>query len=147
MEHLESFKWQSGQTSPNPKGRPKKMVSQLRDIGYTKSQVEDTILTMLTMSRKELESIDQGDEFTILERIVAGTLVKSHDKNSLYNLEMLLTRSQGKPRETIDQIITTKEWNITLNLNPQTDTIAPILTNHSLQAKQTPLNLNYEPIQ
>lgn len=130
MKHLESFKWQSGQPSPNPTGRPKKLLSQLKDIGYTKSQVEDTMLSMLTMTRKELEKIDKGDEFTILERIIAGTLVKSHDKNSLYNLEILLTRSQGKPRETIDQTITTKDYTITLDLNNQLDIPIPLVTNN-----------------
>jgi hypothetical protein len=129
MNHLQSFKWVSGQPSPNPNGRPKKMLSQLKDIGYTKTQVEDTILTMLTMKRKELEQIDKNEEFTILERIIAGTLVKSHDKNSLFNLELLLTRSQGKPKETIDQIITNKEWCITLNLNNSIDTDTNLITN------------------
>ncbi len=130
MNHLESFKWQSGQPSPNPTGRPKKLLSQLKEIGYTKSQVEDTMLSMLTMTRKELVKIDKGDEFTILERIIAGTLVKSHDKNSLFNLEILLTRSQGKPRETIDQTITTKDYTITLDLNNQLDIPIPLVTNN-----------------
>jgi len=130
MEHLKNHKWVPGQPSPNPNGRPKKLITQLKDIGYTKTQVEDTILTMLTMTRKELEKIDKDDEYTILERIIAGTLVKSHDKNSLYNLEMLLTRSQGKPKETIDQTITNKDWCITLNLNNSLDTIIPLITNN-----------------
>ena len=129
MNHLESFKWVSGQPSPNPTGRPKKLISQLKEIGYTKTQVEDTILTMLTMTRKELEQIDKNDQFTILERIIAATLVKSHDKNSLFNLELLLTRSQGKPRETIDQIITSKDYTITLNLNNSLDTDTNLITN------------------
>jgi hypothetical protein len=129
MNHLQSFKWVSGQPSPNPNGRPKKMLSLLKDIGYTKSQVEDTILTMLTMTRKELEQIDKNEEFTILERIIAGTLVKSHDKNSLFNLELLLTRSQGKPKETINQTITNEEWCITLNLNNSLDTDTNLITN------------------
>lgn len=101
----------------NPHGRPKKLITQLKEIGYQKSQVEDTVNTMLTMSRKDLEKIDKGDEFTILERIIAGALLKSHDKNSLFNLEMLLTRSQGKPKETIDQTIQSKNFTITLNLD------------------------------
>ena len=63
---------------------------------------------MLTMSRKELEKIDKSEEYTILERIIAGTLLKSHDKNSLFNLDILLNRSQGKPKETIDQTVTEK---------------------------------------
>jgi hypothetical protein len=101
----------------NPHGRPKKLVTQLKEIGYQKSQVEDTINAMLTMSRKELEKIDKSEEYTILERIIAGTLLKSHDKNSLFNLDLLLNRSQGKPKETIDQNITEKSIKITLNLN------------------------------
>ena len=129
MHHLESFKWKPGTQSPNPNGRPKKLISQLKEIGYTKTQVEDTILTMLTMTRKELEQIDKDDQFTILERIIAGTLVKSHDKNSLFNLELLLTRSQGKPKETIDQIITSKDYTITLNLNNSLDTDTNLITN------------------
>jgi hypothetical protein len=101
----------------NPHGRPKKLVTQLKEIGYHKSQVEDTINAMLTMSRKELEKIDKSEEYTILERIIAGTLLKSHDKNSLFNVDLLLNRSQGKPKETIDQNITEKSIKITLNLN------------------------------
>jgi hypothetical protein len=98
-------------------GRPKKLVTLMKDIGYTKSQVEDTMLAMLTLSRKELEKIDRGDEYTIMERTIAGALLKGHDKNSLFNLEMLLTRSQGKPKETIDQTIESKNFTITLNLD------------------------------
>jgi hypothetical protein len=98
-------------------GRPKKLITQMKEIGYTKSQVEDTMLAMLTLSRKELEKIDKGEEYTIMERTIAGALLKGHDKNSLFNLEMLLTRSQGKPKETIDQTIESKNFTITLNLD------------------------------
>jgi hypothetical protein len=98
-------------------GRPKKLITQMKDIGYTKTQVEETMLSMLSLSRKELEKIDKGDEFTIMERTIAGALLKGHDKNSLFNLEMLLTRSQGKPKETIDQTIESKNFTITLNLD------------------------------
>jgi hypothetical protein len=101
----------------NPNGRPKKLITLMKDIGYTKTQVEETMLSMLSLSRKELEKIDKGDEYTIMERTIAGALLKGHDKNSLFNLEMLLTRSQGKPKETIDQTIESKNFTITLNLD------------------------------
>jgi tmRNA-binding protein len=101
----------------NPNGRPKKLITQMKEIGYTKTQVEETMLSMLSLSRKELEKIDRGDEYTIMERTIAGALLKGHDKNSLFNLEMLLTRSQGKPKETIDQTIQSKNFTITLNLD------------------------------
>jgi hypothetical protein len=101
----------------NPNGRPKKLITLMKEIGYTKSQVEETMLSMLSLGRKELEKIDRGDEYTIMERTIAGALLKGHDKNSLFNLEMLLTRSQGKPKETIDQTIQSKNFTITLNLD------------------------------
>ena len=82
-------------------GRPKKLITQMKEIGYTKTQVEETMLSMLSLSRKELEKIDRGDEYTIMERTIAGALLKGHDKNSLFNLEMLLTRSQGKPKKPL----------------------------------------------
>ena len=101
----------------NPNGRPKKLITLMKEIGYTKTQVEETMLSMLSLGRKELEKIDRGDEYTIMERTIAGALLRGHDKNSLFNLEMLLTRSQGKPKETIDQTIQSKNFTITLNLD------------------------------
>ncbi len=107
---------EKGETN-NPNGRPKKLVTLMKEVGYTKSQVEQTMVTMMGLSRKELEKIDKGEEYTILERTIAGALLRGHDKNSLFNLEMLLSRSQGKPKETVDQNITEKSIKITLNLN------------------------------
>ena len=115
-ENLKPFK-KGEDERRNLQGRPQKLITQLKEIGYTKSQVEDSVNAMLTLSRKELEKIDRGDEYTIFERIIAGALLKSHDKNSLFNLEMLLTRSHGKPKETIDQTIESKNFTITLNLD------------------------------
>jgi hypothetical protein len=116
IENLKPF--QKGEDERrHMQGRPQKLITQMKDIGYTKTQVEETMLSMLSLSRKELEKIDKGDEYTIMERTIAGALLKGHDKNSLFNLEMLLTRSQGKPKETIDQTIESKNFTITLNLD------------------------------
>ena len=115
-QNLKPFK-KGGDERINLQGRPQKLITQMKEIGYTKTQVEETMLSMLSLSRKELEKIDRGDEYTIMERTIAGALLKGHDKNSLFNLEMLLTRSQGKPKETIDQTIQSKNFTITLNLD------------------------------
>ena len=116
LENLKNFN-KGEDERRHMEGRPKKLITQMKDIGYTKTQVEETMLSMLSLSRKELEKIDKGDEYTIMERTIAGALLKGHDKNSLFNLEMLLTRSQGKPKETIDQTIESKNFTITLNLD------------------------------
>ena len=105
--------------SGNPNGRPKKVITKLKELGYSKDDVNQTYLNMMGMSRQELEAIDKDKTgtYTIAEQIIAGALVKSHDKNSLFNLETLVTRVHGKPKETVDNNIKTEEpITITLNL-------------------------------
>ena len=114
---LKNLKPFSSEYQPSKNGRPKKIVTQLKDIGYSKDDINQTFMNMTAMSRKELEHIDKSEDYTILERIIAGVLLKSHDKNSLFNLEMLITRVHGKPKETVDNNIKTDEpITITLNL-------------------------------
>ena len=103
----------------NPTGRPKKIITQLKDIGYSKDDINQTYMNMCGMTRQELEAIDKDKtgQYTIIEQIIAGALVKAHDKNSLFNIETLVTRVHGKPKETVDNNIKTDEpITITLNL-------------------------------
>ena len=103
----------------NQNGRPKKVVTKLKELGYSKDDVNQTYMNMMGMTRQELEAIDKDKSgtYTIAEQIIAGALVKAHDKNSLFNIETLVTRVHGKPKETVDQNIKTEEpIKITLNL-------------------------------
>jgi hypothetical protein len=105
--------------SGNPNGRPKKIVTKLKELGYSKDDINQTYMNMMAMNRQELEQIDKDKtgQYTIIEQIIAGSLTKAHDKNSLYNLETLVTRVHGKPKETLDNnIITEEPITITLNL-------------------------------
>jgi hypothetical protein len=91
--------WKKGQ-SGNPAGRPKKIVSILGQQGYKLSQVNDTIQIMLMLTIKELKVIFDNPDATILEKTIAGAMVNSLKKGSLYSVETLLTRIYGKPKET-----------------------------------------------
>lgn len=91
--------WKKGQ-SGNPAGRPKKIVSILGQQGYKLSQVNDTIQIMLMLTIKELKVIYDNPDATILEKTIAGAMVNSLKKGSLYSVETLLTRIYGKPKET-----------------------------------------------
>ncbi len=59
IENLKPFK-QGEDERRHMQGRPQKLITQMKEIGYTKSQVEDTMLSMLSLSRKELEKQLEG---------------------------------------------------------------------------------------
>ncbi len=97
-ENVEPHKWEKGQ-SGNPKGRPRKYVSQLTELGYKKSEVTDTIQAMMAMTMDELKTVWENPQATILEKTVANAMRKSLEKGSLYSLETLLSRVYGSPKQ------------------------------------------------
>jgi len=108
MENLRPF--QKGQ-SGNPKGRPKKYVLSLKTEGYKMTEINDTIQAMVGMNMEELKKVFESDKATILEKTVAAALRKGLQKGELNNIETLLNRLYGKPKEKMD--ITTNGENIT----------------------------------
>jgi len=88
--------------SGNPNGRPRKYVSQLRELGYKLSEINDTIQVMMAMDMEELKSVWDNPKATVLEKTIAAAIRKSIEKGSLYSIETLLTRVYGKPRENAD---------------------------------------------
>jgi hypothetical protein len=84
----------------NPYGRPKKWVSLLKASGYKLAEINDALQVLLSMSREELQDVAANGS-TILETTVAKALLSGDDKKSLWNLETLLTRIYGKPKESL----------------------------------------------
>jgi hypothetical protein len=101
--------WEKGE-SGNPKGRPKKPVLQMKVEGYKLHEINDTIQAMCSMDLEQLRKIWENPKSTVLERTIASSLRKGIEKGSLQNVETLLDRVYGKPKEKVD--ITTNGNNI-----------------------------------
>ena len=87
----------------NRNGRPKKYITTIKEQGYKLSEINDTIQVLLVLTEKQLNEVAGNNDSTVLEKTISKALLKSLKNSSLYSLETLLSRSFGKPRETIDQ--------------------------------------------
>jgi hypothetical protein len=97
----DGIKFSQGE-SGNPNGRPRKIVSLLKDQGYKLSEINDTLMALLSMDMNELKEAFENPKATVLEKAVAGAIRKSIEKGSLYNIETIITRAMGKPKEQQD---------------------------------------------
>ena len=102
ISNLEPFK--KGQ-SGNPNGRPRKFVTLLKEQGYKRSEINDTLQAMLAMDMTELKAVYDDPRATILEKTVANALRKSLEKGTLYSLETLLSRVYGQPKQEVEQTV------------------------------------------
>jgi len=100
-ENILQYSWQKGQ-SGNPAGRPRKFVCQLKEMGYNKQDINQTIENMMAMTLNELAEIFKDEHATILERTIANAMRKSLEKGTLYSLETLISRVHGVPKSQID---------------------------------------------
>jgi hypothetical protein len=104
-EDILQFSWQKGQ-SGNPNGRPRKFVCVLKEIGYSKQDINQTVQNMIGMTLSDLQKIVADENSVIINRTIANALIKSLSKGSLYSLETLISRVHGVPTQTVNQTIT-----------------------------------------
>ena len=109
-------KWQKGQPSANPLGRPPKFITTLKRQGYHHGDINRVIMTILSLEALQVSEIASNEDYTILERIIAKALINSLKKGNLYAMESLLNRSVGRPKLQSEIQIEEKKINVTLNL-------------------------------
>ena len=104
----EETQFKKGQ-SGNPNGRPRKFVTLLKEQGYKASEINDTLMALLSMNVDELKNVFEDKNATVLEKAVANAIKKSIEKGSLYNIETVISRAFGKPKETQDVTIVAEQ--------------------------------------
>jgi len=101
-KHLLNYGFRANPQNINRRGRPRKFTTALREIGYSKSEINDTIQTMLAMNYEELRAVFEQKNATILEKTIAAAMKKSLEKGTLYAIETLLSRAFGLPKQDIE---------------------------------------------
>ena len=86
----------------NVNGSPRKVVSTFAEMGYTKREINDTIINLLSMTADEIKRVGDNEDCTILERTIAKALLKGMEKGSLYNIETTISRVMGTPNQSAD---------------------------------------------
>jgi hypothetical protein len=89
----------------NLKGRPRKWISEIKDTGYSLSEINDALQVLISLEPEKLERIRTNPQSTVLEISVAAAILKSIQKGDLTSLETLITRMYGKPKERVEQQI------------------------------------------
>lgn len=89
--------------SGNPSGRAPKYITTVTDrTGYRNSEIQDCMKSMLRMTVDEISEIQNSKTAPILEKLLAAGIQSDLQKGELRNLESILNRSYGKPKEFVE---------------------------------------------
>ena len=89
----------------NLKGRPRKWISEIKQQGYSLSEITDAIQVLISLDLQQLQEIRNNPASTVLEVTIASAIIRSIQKGDLDSIETLITRVFGKPKEKIEQDI------------------------------------------
>jgi hypothetical protein len=99
-QHLQQHQWNKGIQSPNPSGRPKSLKTILQsECSLTPTQTNEAILSMLAMTKDQIEYYTNDPQSPMFYRIIGKALIKSFNSGSLYAVESLLNRAVGMPKQ------------------------------------------------
>lgn len=95
-------KFVKGDKRINKNGRPRKWISEMKDSGYSLSEITDAIQVLISLEPAKLEEIRTNPQSTVLEITIAAAILRSIQRGDLDSIETLITRVYGKPKEKIE---------------------------------------------
>jgi hypothetical protein len=100
--------------SGNPKGRPKKIVSQLKVQGYTGHEINDLLYQVCAMTRGEAKDVVKDDKATILEVCLLKMATKFIKEGRGDFLEYIISKKQSSERAVMEVEVTDKRKELTI---------------------------------
>lgn len=95
-------KFVKGDKRINKNGRPRKWISDMKDSGYSLSEITDAIQVLISLEPAKLEEIRTNPQSTVLEITIASAILRSIQRGDLDSIETLITRVYGKPKEKVE---------------------------------------------
>ena len=95
-------KFVKGDKRINKNGRPRKWISEMKDSGYSLSEITDAIQVLISLETSKLDEIRMNPQSTVLEITIASAILRSIEKGDLDSIETLITRVYGKPKEKVE---------------------------------------------
>lgn len=100
--------------SGNPKGRPKKIVSQLKVEGYTGHEINDLLYQVCAMTRDEAKNIVKDNNATLLELTLLKMATRSVKEGGGDFLEYIISKKQSSARAVMEVEVTDKKKELTI---------------------------------
>jgi hypothetical protein len=92
-DNLKSY--QPGQ-SGNPKGRPKKIYTIIKDMGYTTDDIRGAFKELMFYTLSDLKEIHKDESKPVIVRIIANQLYLALKKGDLSKIKDIMERVLGK---------------------------------------------------
>jgi hypothetical protein len=105
MANKENLIGKGFETNPqniNKNGRPKKIYTILKEIGYSKEDIKTCFGELLWYNESDLIEIIKDKEKPIITQITAKALIEAKDKGEFNKIKEILEQTVGKPMQSIE---------------------------------------------
>lgn len=100
-ENVKPHEWKKGQ-SGNPKGRPKKIYTVLKEKGFSGDDIKTAFGEMAWYTLKELKQVHKDEKKPVIMRIVANQFYLALSKGDWGKVKEILEHTIGKPTQGLE---------------------------------------------